>query len=124
MVTVNDVGTIINAIGHQSQIEGAVLQGVGYALMEELVVDDGRIATANLGDYKMPTIQDIPPLTTINVQQASGPGPFEAKGIGEMPTIPTAGAITNAVSDAIGKPIMALPLTAERVLRALDPQES
>jgi carbon-monoxide dehydrogenase large subunit len=117
--TVQDVGTIINEIGHQGQIEGCVVQGVGFALMEELSVEEGRITTANFGDYKMPTIADVPALTTVNVVTV-GPGPFSAKGIGETPVVPTAAAIANAVSEAIGVPVDDLPLTPERVLQAID----
>jgi CO/xanthine dehydrogenase Mo-binding subunit len=119
LAAVQDVGTIINSIGHQGQVEGCVIQGVGYALMEELSVDEGRITTAHLGDYKLPTVADIPPLTTINIR-TTGPGPFEAKGIGETPVVPTAAAIACAVADAIGGPVDRLPLTPERVLEAID----
>ena len=118
LVTAQDVGTIINALGHQGQIDGSVVQGVGYALMEELLVEDGRVTTPNYNDYKMPTMRDIPELTTVNVP-APGLGPFAAKSIGEIPTIPTAGAIANAVADAIGAPVLQLPVTAERVLAAI-----
>ena len=119
MASAQDVGTIINPIGHQGQIEGSVAQGIGFALMEELVPQEGRITTANLGDYKEPTIRDIPPLVTVNIR-TTGPGPFEAKAIGELPHIPTAGAIANAVADAIGAPVFQLPITAERVLAAIE----
>jgi carbon-monoxide dehydrogenase large subunit len=118
LVAVQDVGGIINEIGHQGQIEGCVIQGVGYALMEELSVDHGHITTASFGDYKIPTTRDIPEMTTINIR-TTGPGPFEAKGIGETPTVPTAAAIANAVADAIGSPIFQLPVTPERVLNAI-----
>ena len=118
MVTAQDVGAIINSLGHQGQIDGSIVQGVGYALMEELVLDEGRITTPNFNDYKMPTIRDVPELTTVNVPDP-GMGPFAAKSIGEIPYIPTAGAIANAVADAIGAPMFELPLTAERVLAAL-----
>lgn len=119
LVAVNDVGMIINEIGHQGQIDGSVVQGVGYALTEELSVEDGRITTPHLGDYKLPTISDIPELVTINVR-TTGPGPFEAKGIGETPTVPTAAAIAGAVADAIGAPVYRLPLTPERVLERIE----
>jgi CO/xanthine dehydrogenase Mo-binding subunit len=119
MATVQEVGTIINPIGHQGQIEGALMQGVGYALMEELVVEDGRIVNGHLGEYKLPTMRDLPQLATINLP-SRGPGPFNAAAIGELPIIPTAGAIANAVADAIGVPVLALPITPERVLEALD----
>ncbi len=114
-----DVGTIINEIGHQAQIEGAVVQGIGYTLMEDLAHAGGRITASHLGDYKEPTIRDVPPLTTINIR-TSGPGPFGAKAIGEIPIMPTPAAIANAVADAIGTPVVQLPITAERVLAALD----
>ncbi|MCH8847699.1 MAG: xanthine dehydrogenase family protein molybdopterin-binding subunit [Chloroflexi bacterium] len=118
LVTAQDVGAIINTLGHQGQIDGSVVQGAGFALMEELIVEEGRITTPNFNDYKMPTIQDIPELITVNVPDP-GMGPFNAKSIGEIPHIPTAGAIANAVADAIGAPMFELPLTAERVLAAI-----
>jgi len=118
LVTAQDVGTIINTLGHQGQIDGSVVQGIGHALMEELLLDDGRITTPNFNDYRMPTIQDLPELITVNVP-IPGEGPFAAKSIGEIPTIPTGGAIANAVADAIGAPMFELPVTAERVLAAI-----
>ena len=125
LVTAQDVGTIINDLGHQGQINGAVVQGVGYALMEELTVEDGRVTTPNFADYKIPTTQDIPELVTVNVPDyGEALGPFHAKSIGEIPTIPTAGAIANAVANAIGAPVVELPLTAERVLRALSAKDA
>jgi CO/xanthine dehydrogenase Mo-binding subunit len=119
MVAAQDVGTIINEMGHQAQIEGAIVQGVGYTLMEELASEGGRITASHLGDYKLPTVRDVPPLTTINLV-TSGPGPFGAKAIGEIPIMPTPAAIVNAIVDAIGAPLFDLPVTAERVLEALD----
>ena len=120
LVTAQDVGTIINELGHQGQINGAVVQGIGYALMEELTVEDGRVTNPNFADYKIPTVRDIPELLTVNVPDyGEALGPFHAKSIGEIPTIPTAGAIANAVADAIGVPVTELPVTAERVLQAI-----
>jgi CO/xanthine dehydrogenase Mo-binding subunit len=124
-LTAQDVGTIINELGHQGQINGAVVQGIGYALMEELLVEDGRVITPNFADYKMPTIQDAPQLITVNVpDRGDALGPFHAKSIGEIPTIPTAGAIANAIADAIEAPIAQLPVTAERVFQALSTRDS
>jgi CO/xanthine dehydrogenase Mo-binding subunit len=114
-----DVGQIVNAIGHQGQIEGALSQGLGYALLEEMGLDQGRITTPNLGDYKLPSIADLPPLETRNLA-SHGPGPFEAKAIGEIPLMGTGATIANAVADAIGVPFFELPITAERVLAALE----
>jgi CO/xanthine dehydrogenase Mo-binding subunit len=116
IITAADIPDLLT--GHQGQIDGSVIQGVGYALMEELILDDGRITTTNFNDYKMPTILDVPELITVNVPDP-GTGPFGAKSIGEIPHIPTAGAITNAVADAIGAPMFELPVTAERVLAAI-----
>jgi xanthine dehydrogenase molybdenum-binding subunit len=108
MVAAQDVGTVINEIGHQAQIDGAIIQGIGYTMMEELGLEAGRVTTAHLGDYKEPSMRDIPPLTTINLE-TSGPGPFGAKAIGEIPIMPTPAAIANAVADAIGAPSSSCP---------------
>jgi CO/xanthine dehydrogenase Mo-binding subunit len=113
--TAHDVGTIINPIGHQGQIEGGLIQGLGFALMEEMKTEDGRISTLSLGDFKLPTIQDIPPLTTVILQDQVGPGPFNAKAIGEGSISAVAPAIANAVADACGVRILDLPITAEKV---------
>jgi CO/xanthine dehydrogenase Mo-binding subunit len=118
MASVQESGTIINALGHQGQIEGGMVQGLGYALTEELELEEGRITNTHLGEYKLPTVRDIPELTTINLA-AVGVGPYAAKAIAELPCVPTAPAIANAVADAIGAPIQQLPITAERVLAAI-----
>ncbi len=117
--TAHDVGTIINPIGHQGQIEGGLIQGLGFALMEEMKTEDGRISTLSLGDFKLPTIQDIPPLTTVILQDPVGPGPFNAKAIGEGSISAVAPAVANAVADACGVRILDLPITAEKVFFAL-----
>jgi putative selenate reductase molybdopterin-binding subunit len=117
--TAHDVGTIINPLGHQGQIEGGLIQGLGFALSEELGTEDGRISTLSLGDVKLPTIQDIPPLTTVILEDPVGPGPFNAKAIGEGSISAVAPAIANAVADACGVRILDLPITAEKVYFAL-----
>ena len=117
--TAHDVGRVLNPMDHQGQIEGAVMQGIGYALSEELTVDEGRVTSVSFGDYKIPTIQDIPTLHTAILASESGPGPYNARGIGENPIGPVAPAIANAVADAVGVRIKALPITAEKVHRAL-----
>ncbi len=119
IVSAHDVGMVLNPLAHQGQVEGGVIQGLGYALMEEITTQEGRISSLSLGDYKIPTIQDIPELETILVQSESGPAPYESKGIGESSNVPVAGAIANAVYDAIGVRITDLPITAEKVLKAL-----
>ena len=119
ITTAHDVGTIFNPLGHQGQISGAVIQGLGYALMEELQSEEGRISTLSLGDVKIPTAPDIPELVTVLVEHTDGNGPYQGKAIGENPISPVAPAIANAVYDAVGVRIQDLPITAEKVLSAL-----
>jgi len=120
LTTAHNTGTILNPLTHQGQIDGGVVMGVGYGTMEELVIDDnGKILTANLGDYKIPNIKDIPILKTAIIQSKAGSGPYHSMSIGETAIIPTAAAIANAVEDAIGVRIKSLPLSAEKVLNAL-----
>jgi len=124
IVSANDVGMVLNPIGHQGQIEGGIVQGIGFALTEELQLDHGKVTTAHLGEYKLPAIQDIPELVTVLVEQPEGPTPFHGKAIGEMGNTPTAAAIANAVEDAVGVRITDLPITAEKVYRALKAKHS
>ncbi len=119
LVTAHDVGTIINPMLHQGQIDGGVATGLGLALTEELVMEDGRITTANLGEYKLPSAADMPPLETVLVASGGGTGPYEAKAIGEFANNSPPAAIANAVADAVGVRLFELPITAERVYRAL-----
>ncbi len=120
IVTAHDVGTIINPLGHQGQIEGGVVQGLGYATMEEVATENGKVVTLNLGDYRIPCVKDIPALKTVLVKDdLSGPGPFSAKHIGENGIVATAAAIANALDDAVGVRIFDLPLTAEKIYFAL-----
>lgn len=118
-VTAHDVGTVINSLTHQGQIDGGVVQGLGVALMEELGLEDGRVTTPHLGEYKLPTIADIPPLETVLVYGAGGPAPYEGKAIGEMANVAPAAAIANAVADAVGVRLFTLPLTSERIYKEL-----
>ncbi|MEK7814898.1 MAG: molybdopterin cofactor-binding domain-containing protein, partial [Chloroflexota bacterium] len=119
LVTAHDVGTILNPLTHQGQIEGGVIQGLGYALMEEMNTEEGRISTLSLGEYKIPTIEDIPELVTVLLESSAGPAPYGGKSIGESSNVPVAAAIANAVYDAVGVRILDLPITAEKVFRAL-----
>ena len=115
LVTAHDVGTVINPLAHQGQIDGGVVTGLGLALTEELLSDAGRVLNGNLGEYKLPTIADVPPLQTVLIHTPGGTGPYEAKAIGELANNATAAAIANAVSDATGCQLFELPITAERV---------
>ena len=117
--TVHDVATILNPVGHQGQIDGGIIQGVGYALTEDMVMEDGRVVTLNFGEYKIPNIKDLSLLQTTLVRGNAGAAPFQSKEIGESAISQVAPAIANAVYDAVGVRIMDLPITAEKVFRAL-----
>jgi CO/xanthine dehydrogenase Mo-binding subunit len=117
-VLVADVGTVINPVAVRGQLEGGFVFGLGQAVMEELRLDDGGVTTTNLGDYKIPTIADAPPLRLVLITDAPGPGPFGAKSVGELANPAVGAAIANAVDAAVGARVMSLPITAEKV-RAL-----
>ena len=120
LTTVHDTGTIINPIGHQGQINGGAIMGVGFGLQEELVRENGFVSTLSFADYKIPNIADIPELTTIVLEEpGKGVGPYNIKAIGESPNAPTAAAIANAIADASGVRIRDLPVTAEKLYEAL-----
>ncbi|MCH2670983.1 MAG: xanthine dehydrogenase family protein molybdopterin-binding subunit [Dehalococcoidia bacterium] len=119
IISAHDIGAILNPLNHQGQIEGGMIQGLGYALMEELELEDGHISNLSFGDYKIPTSADIPTMETVLIQGDVGPAPYESKGIGESSNIPVAGAIANAVFDAVGVRITDLPVTADKVLSKL-----
>ncbi len=95
------------------------MMGLGYALMEEVVMKDGLIQNLNLQDYIIPTSLDTPDIKPIYVEYLNAQGPFGAKGIGEMPNIPAAPAITNAIANAVGARIYDLPAHSERVYMAI-----
>ncbi len=114
-VLVADVGTVINPVAVRGQLEGGFVFGLGQAVMEELRLEDGRVTTTNLGDYKIPTIADAPPLRLVLITDASGPGPFGAKSAGELANPAVGAAIANAIDAAVGARVMSLPITAEKV---------
>ena len=119
LTTAHDTGMIMNPVGHQGQIDGGVVQGIGYGLIEYLPVREGRVEVANFGEYKIPTVKDIPALKTVIIASDEGVGPYKVKGIGENPISPAAPAIANAIEDAVGVRIKDLPITAEKIYRAL-----
>jgi CO/xanthine dehydrogenase Mo-binding subunit len=122
IVTSHDCGRIVNPTLVDSQILGGLTQGVGFALLEERVVDDriGHVLNPNLETYHVPTVADVPPIehARVGVPDVEA-NPTGAKGVGEPPLIPTAPAIANAVFDAIGIRLREGPLTRQRVLDAL-----
>jgi putative selenate reductase molybdopterin-binding subunit len=115
----HDGGTVLNPLMHQGQIEGASMTGIGYALMEQVTISDGKVATTNFGEYKIPTIKDVPVFKSSVAERPKGAGPYDSMPIGETANVPTAAAIANAVEDACGVRITSLPITAEKIYEAL-----
>jgi CO/xanthine dehydrogenase Mo-binding subunit len=119
-VTVADVGTAINPRQAEGQDEGAAIQGLGHTLFESLVYDQGQPLNANLVDYRVPRFTDLPRyFTSALIENRDGPGPYGAKGMGESGIVSIAPAVGNALYRASGTRIRELPLTPERVWRAL-----
>ncbi len=121
LLLVADTGTIINPVAHRGQLAGGVVFGIGSGVTEELVVENGKIVNLNLGEYKLPTHADVPPLRIVLLPPTGGPGPFGAKMAGEVSTSGVPPAIANAVAATCGARICELPVTAERIFRALHP---
>jgi len=119
VVSAHDVGTIINPVTHQGQIDGAAIMGMGQGIMEELVMDNGKITNNNLGDYKLPSVKDIPELKTVLIKSTGGVGPLDSKPIGEFANNGPPAAIANAIADAVGVRLFELPVKAENIYRAL-----
>jgi CO/xanthine dehydrogenase Mo-binding subunit len=119
VVSAHDVGTVINPVAHQGQIDGATIMGMGQGMMEELVMDGGKVTNNNLGDYKLPSVKDIPELKTVLVKTTGGVGPLDSKPIGEFANNGPPAAIANAIADAVGVRLFELPVKAENVYRAL-----
>ena len=119
LVAVHDAGRVINPLAAEGQIEGGAAMGIGYGLTEELLLDRGALRNASFLDYRLPSNQEVPKIEVGFVETVDPNGPFGAKGIGEMGLVPTAAALTNAVKDAVGVRMRRIPMTQERVYRAL-----
>ncbi len=116
----HDVGKAINPALAEGQIEGGVLQGLGYALMEDMTVDKhGAIINPELSTYIIPTAEDGPEIVPIIVEDPYPDGPYGAKGFGEQPLMGVAPAMANAIYDAVGVRVRALPITPEKIWKAL-----
>jgi xanthine dehydrogenase molybdenum-binding subunit len=118
-VAVHDIGRAINMQRVEGQIQGAVAQGVGYALSEEVEVSSGVVQSTLFADYLIPTAVDLPDIKAIGLELHPGKGPFGARGIGEPPIGPPPAALASAIRDAVGVRLRRLPMTPERVLAAL-----
>ena len=116
----NDSGRIINKNTAESQVEGSIVQALGYALTENLVIHNGKVDNDNFVDYKIFGAKDIPKIHCIFVEIEDPAGPFGAKGLGEHPFVAVAPAISNAIYDAIGVRLRDLPFTPERVLSSIE----
>ncbi len=121
-VSVQDAGRLLNPQLAEGQVQGATVMGMGYAVMEGLAIEDGRVTSANFGEYKLPSMPDVPPLEVLFVDSQEGPCPFGSKAVAEAAISPISAAIANAVDDAVGVRVADLPVSAEKVYRLLQEQ--
>jgi CO/xanthine dehydrogenase Mo-binding subunit len=118
-VVAQEVGKAINPLGVIGQIQGGVAQGAGYALYENIQIDEGRYRQRSLESYRLPVARDVPRVEAILLEHPDAAGPYGAKGVGEPPIVPVPAAIGNAVADAIGRPINRLPISPDDILASL-----
>ena len=119
IISANDVGMAVNPLGLQGQVEGGVMMGLGNALTEEFIVENGQVVTDHLARYRIPGIMLTPEITSIIVEHPVEAGPYGAKGVGEISSIPTTPAITNAIYNAVGVRIDKLPVDQELIAREI-----
>src|SRR5262249_46588904 len=117
VTSVHEAGTIINPTLAQGQIEGGTAQGLGMALLEEVVMHDGRMVNGQMTNYIIPTSADTPMMDIVTIERPYAGGPFGAKGLGEMPIDGPAAAVVNALRHA-GYDLRAVPATPERIMEA------
>lgn len=119
LIAANDVGTAFNPLGLQGQVEGGVMMGLGNCLTEEFIVENGYVVTDHLARYRIPGIMLTPEITSIIVEHPIEAGPYGAKGVGEISSIPTTPAITNAIYNAVGVRVDKLPVDQEMIAREI-----
>jgi CO/xanthine dehydrogenase Mo-binding subunit len=119
LIAAYDLGQALNPLAVEGQIEGALAQGIGYALTEQMIHENGRLINPNFLDYRILTAPDMPPVQILLVGSPDPAGPFGAKGVGEWGLVPTAPAIANAIHNAVGVRVSDLPITPEKVLSLL-----
>jgi len=124
LIACYDVGRAINRLSAEGQLEGGAVYGMGYGLTEEVIIEKGVVKTPSFSEYLLPTSMDAPEVETIMLESGDGVGPFGAKGIGEPSLNSIAPAIANAVCDAVGVRILDLPLTPEKILKAIKEKRS
>ncbi|GAB6174424.1 molybdopterin-dependent oxidoreductase [Paradesulfitobacterium aromaticivorans] len=123
IVAAHDVGKAMNPTQVEGQIAGGIAQGLGYALLEQVELKEGKIQNPALSSYLIPTALDVPEIESIIVEEAESSGPYGAKGLGEPAMLPVAAAVINAIDDAVGVRITSLPATPEKILAALAEKE-
>jgi selenium-dependent xanthine dehydrogenase len=119
VIAAHDVGRAINPMAVEGQLEGGVMMGLGYALTEEFEVEEGQVLSDSFAKYKVPRIHQMPEIVPIIVEHEVADGPYGAKGVGEITSIPTTAAITNAIYAACGARVFSLPATPDRILATL-----
>ncbi len=123
LISATDAGKAINPMGVKGQVQGGAAMGLGFALYEQHLLDEGHPSTASLGFYMVPTPQDVPEIECLIVEVPDPAGPYGAKGVSEPATIPTTPAILNAIVDAVGVRVTETPATPERVYRLLQDKD-
>jgi xanthine dehydrogenase molybdenum-binding subunit len=119
VISANDVGMAVNPLGLQGQVEGGVMMGLGNAITEEFLMDNGYVVSDRLARYRIPGIMLTPEITSIIVEHPTADGPYGAKGVGEICSIPTTPAITNAIYNAVGVRVDKLPVDQEMIAREI-----
>ncbi len=123
VIAANDVGRAINPLGLKGQVEGGIMMGIGNALTEDFIVEEGKVFTDRLARYRMPSILMTPEITPIIVEHPVAEGPYGAKGVGEIVSIPTTPAITNAIYNAVGVRVDHLPVDQAEIVRQMNPPQ-
>ena len=123
VIAANDVGRAINPLGLQAQVEGGVMMGLGSALTEHFIVEEGYVITDRMARYRIPSILHTPEIISFVVEKPTKEGPYGAKGIGEIVSIPTVPAIANAIFNAVGVRVDRLPVDQEQIAKALEKNE-
>jgi CO/xanthine dehydrogenase Mo-binding subunit/aerobic-type carbon monoxide dehydrogenase small subunit (CoxS/CutS family) len=119
VIAANDVGHALNPLGLQGQVEGGIVMGIGNALTEHFIVEEGKVITDHLSRYRIPSIVQAPEIISLVVEHPTADGPYGAKGVGEIVSIPTTPAITNAIYNAVGVRVDRLPVDQEKIISSL-----
>lgn len=119
VITASDVGKALNPLGLEGQLEGGVMMGIGHALTEEFIVEEGHVFTDRMARYRIPSIGQMPEIIPIVVEDPTAEGPYGAKGVGEIVIIPTPPAIANAIHNACGVRVKHIPIDQDELMLAI-----